>query len=90
VGPRADLDRCGKSRPHWDSNPDRPVAIPTELPGPLWSCYTDTNMIMFLECVKFLFSLHVPNDYVASDMDVSDIVCRNLICNQKKIYEIEK
>ena len=28
----------GKSRPHWDSIPDRParssVAIPTELPGP--------------------------------------------------------
>ena len=29
----------GKSRPHWDSTPDRPtpssVAIPTELPGPM-------------------------------------------------------
>jgi hypothetical protein len=38
VGPRAGLDRCGKSRPHRDSIPDRParssVAIPTELPGP--------------------------------------------------------
>jgi hypothetical protein len=39
VGPRADLDRCGKSRPHRDSipGPSSPqlVAIPTELPGPL-------------------------------------------------------
>ena len=39
VGPRAGMDRCGKSRPHRDSIPDRParssVAIPTELPGPL-------------------------------------------------------
>ena len=37
MGPRAGLDRCGKSRPHRDSIPDRPsrssVAIPTELPG---------------------------------------------------------
>ena len=36
VGPRAGLDRCGKSRPHRDWIPDRParssVAIPTELP----------------------------------------------------------
>ena len=34
VGPRAGLDRCGKSRPHRDSI--QPVAspIPTELPGP--------------------------------------------------------
>ena len=38
VGPRAGLDRCGKSRPHRDSIPglSNPwsVAIPTELPGP--------------------------------------------------------
>jgi len=38
VGPRAGLDRCGKSRPHRDSIQDHParssVAIPTELPGP--------------------------------------------------------
>ena len=25
MGPRAGLDRCGKSRPHWDSVPDRPA-----------------------------------------------------------------
>jgi hypothetical protein len=35
VGPRAGLDRCGKSRPHrdWIPGPSRPqrVAIPTEL-----------------------------------------------------------
>jgi hypothetical protein len=39
VGPRAGLDRCGKSRHHRDSIPGPsspyPVAIPTELPGPL-------------------------------------------------------
>ena len=34
----------GKSRPHWDSIPDRParssVAIPTELPGPMKLVYS--------------------------------------------------
>jgi hypothetical protein len=39
VGHRAGLDRCGKSRPHWDSipGPSNPwsVNIPTELPGPI-------------------------------------------------------
>ena len=38
MGLRAGLDRRGKSRPHWDSNPGTvqpvAVAIPTELPGP--------------------------------------------------------
>jgi hypothetical protein len=38
VGPRAGLDRCGKSRPYRDSisGPSSPysVAIPTDLPGP--------------------------------------------------------
>ena len=38
VGPRAGLDRCGKSRSHPDSLPGPsspwPVAIQTELPGP--------------------------------------------------------
>jgi len=38
VGLRAGLDRCGKSRPHRDSIPDRParssVVIPTEPPDP--------------------------------------------------------
>jgi hypothetical protein len=37
VGPRAGLDRCGKSRPHRDSIPrpssPQPVAIQIELPG---------------------------------------------------------
>ena len=41
VGPRAGLDRCGKSRHHRDSirgpSSPWPVAIPTELPGPcMW------------------------------------------------------
>jgi hypothetical protein len=38
MGPRAGLDRRGKSRPTRIRSPDRParssVAIPTELPGP--------------------------------------------------------
>ena len=38
MGPRAGLDRDGKSRPPGIRSPDRParssVAIPTELPGP--------------------------------------------------------
>ena len=41
VGPRSGLDRCGKSRPHWDSIPGpsspQPVAIQTELPGPTYA-----------------------------------------------------
>jgi hypothetical protein len=43
VGPSAGLDKWGKSRPHRDSIPGPsstyPVAIPTELPGPLLSMY---------------------------------------------------
>ena len=38
VGPRAGMDRYGKSRPHQDSIPGpsspKPVAIPPTLPGP--------------------------------------------------------
>ena len=38
MGPKAGLDRCGKSDPHRDSIPGLPtpypVAIPTELPVP--------------------------------------------------------
>ena len=38
MGHSGGLDGCGKSRPHRDSIPDRPVgssdAIPTELPDP--------------------------------------------------------
>ena len=51
VGPRAVLDKCGKSRPHRNSIPNRParssVAIPTELPVPNLSqidpVYTSTS-----------------------------------------------
>jgi hypothetical protein len=42
VGPRAGLDRCGKSRPHRYSisgpSSPWPVVISTELPGPLLFC----------------------------------------------------
>jgi hypothetical protein len=49
VGPRAGLDRCGKSRLHRDSVPGPsspyPVAIPTELPGPLLPYLINLNII---------------------------------------------
>ena len=48
MGPRTGLDRCGKFRPHRDSNPGPsspwPVAIPTTLTGPLTPLYT-TNIL---------------------------------------------
>jgi hypothetical protein len=48
VGPRADLDRCGKSRPHRDSIPGpsspQSVAIPTELPGPHLTAVSSWNI----------------------------------------------
>jgi hypothetical protein len=38
VGPRTGVDRWGKSRTPWDSNPGpsspQPVAVPTTLPSP--------------------------------------------------------
>ena len=58
VGPRAGLDRCGKSRPHRDSilgpSISQPVAIPTELPA-LHSLYnarknTATGFIVLCVC----------------------------------------
>ena len=55
MGPRAGLDRCGKSRPYWDSIPDRParssVAIPTELPGPL-------TRVRLIKYIYFLVQCH--------------------------------
>ena len=54
VGPRAGLDKGGKSRPHRDSIPGpsspQPVAIPTELPGLV------STFIPLLN-----FSAHVPS-----------------------------
>ena len=56
MGPRASLNRCGKSYPHRDSIPGPsslyPVAIPTSLPGPItqdgqWKL-TDTATEAFL------------------------------------------
>jgi hypothetical protein len=44
VGPKAGLDVCEIYRPHRDSIPEQsgpyPVAIPTELPGPLNTWYS--------------------------------------------------
>jgi hypothetical protein len=57
VGPRAGLERRGKSRPHRDSIPGpsnpQPVAIPTELSRPLqffcikriWNAVVDVNFV---------------------------------------------
>ena len=43
MGPRAGLDRCRKSRPHWDSiaGPSslQPVVITTMIPDPLVRIY---------------------------------------------------
>jgi hypothetical protein len=52
---RAGLDRCGKSRPHWDSIP-RPsslksVTIPTELPGP----YIYIYIHIYVPVAKYAF-----------------------------------
>jgi len=47
VGPRAGLDRCGKSCPHKDSIPGPsspyPVSIPIMLPGPHFVEYAEIN-----------------------------------------------
>src|SRR5215510_8248715 len=52
VGPTAGLDVCEKSRPQRDSIPGpsipQPVAIPTELPGPL------------IQYVSFVYSVTIP------------------------------
>jgi hypothetical protein len=52
----------GKSRPHRDSIPDRParssVAIPSKLPGPLYTKYNNNFVLTFHS--KVLHSLHVP------------------------------
>jgi len=53
VGPRAGLDRCGKSRPPpgFDSRTIQPVAIRyTELPGPNDSQYTVQKHEVNLTC----------------------------------------
>jgi hypothetical protein len=59
VGPRAGLDRCGKSRPHRDSIPGpsrpQPVAIPTELSGPR---HLNVQILIYF-IYLFTFALHV-------------------------------
>ena len=48
LGPRAGMDRCGKSLSHRNSIPGPsspyPVAIPTELPGPQYQGVADTDL----------------------------------------------
>ena len=54
MGLRVDLDRCGKSRLHWDSIPGpfspQAVAIPTTLPGPLLLIMIIQNADSFKAC----------------------------------------
>jgi len=59
-GPRAGLDGCGKSRPHWDSIPamssPRRVAIPTELSRPTnhISLQHKKSQKLSTDCLKLL------------------------------------
>ena len=54
VGPRAGLDRCGKSRPHRDSilgpSSPWPVAIPTELSR------LQSKLSVMILCISFNFN----------------------------------
>ena len=64
MGTRAGLDKCGKSRPHRDSIPDRParryVTIPTELPGPHnLKVLSNKNKTHFVFIKGFFFSQEV-------------------------------
>jgi hypothetical protein len=55
VGPRAGLDRCGKSRPHRDSisgpSSPYPVTITTELPGPQILIKFHKNLILSIAVI---------------------------------------
>jgi hypothetical protein len=56
VGPRAGLDRCGKSHPHWDSIPGSsspyPVVIQTERSDPHILILSNCNLFPFMFSVK--------------------------------------
>jgi len=72
VGPRAGLDRCGKSRPLRNSIPGpsspKPVTIPTELPDP--------HVIKYCS-----FKAFVPyNSDISISVYLLCIVNRNLVC----------
>ena len=62
MGPRAGLDRCGKSRPNRDSIPGpsspQPVAIPTKLPGPpynhVWNLFSSNQAIVTVSGVEYI------------------------------------
>jgi hypothetical protein len=58
VGTRAGLDRCVKFLPHQDSIPGPsspyPVAIPTTLPGPLYS--GSAQLVQYFDWVSCYFS----------------------------------
>ena len=63
MGPRAGLDRCGKSRPHRDSIPGpsspQPVAIPTTLPGLPYEQHTITSPYMSTYSPKHPIHPHI-------------------------------
>jgi hypothetical protein len=71
VGPRAGLDRCGKSRPHRDSvtGPSslKPVAVPTELSWP-----TDLAMYTFFVWILVLAGFRKLWTVVTSDITSTD------------------
>ena len=65
MGPRAYLDRCGKSCPHRDSIPGpsslQIVAIPTKLPGPLMVPITTAKTSKYIFTILNIttFSVHI-------------------------------
>jgi hypothetical protein len=75
VGPRAGLDRCGKSRSHQDSIPGPsipyPVALPTELPGPL-----STATIILISFFLYTY--------------ITDVFSLNMILKKSKHVEVLK
>ena len=58
MGPRAGLDRSGKSRPHWNSIPNRP-ARSQSLYGLGYPAHTSTRILdSVFPFVKFEFLYH--------------------------------
>jgi hypothetical protein len=73
VGPRAGLDRCGRSRACHDSIPGmyspQPVAIPTELSLPTRADVSDNDNNMELKCLFFVFTGTVSARCISSSVN---------------------
>ena len=71
----------GKSLPHRDSIPDRParssVAIPTELPGPLWSYKYTHTILLYGVCISC--KVKHKNAFIATTKSVLQLP--NALCN---------